>query len=101
MTSEPCEHLTFELNTEVAEADDPQLGKWRLAVLRIRCTTCRLQFAWRGLASGLPNPLEPTTSADGYELRAPISPRPGGVVGLLQSAGLEHLLGEEGPRGNN
>jgi hypothetical protein len=93
-----CEHNgTFEVSTEIALGEPSGERMW-IAVLGIRCAMCRQRFAWRGFNSGQPNPQEAVVSADGYELRAPIIPQPTGVVGMLRSAGLEHLLGPDGPR---
>jgi hypothetical protein len=64
--------------------------------IRVRCDSCGQHFSWRGLNSGVANADEPVTTADGYELVAPIVPRPGGVVGILAMAGLEDKL-EDNP----
>jgi hypothetical protein len=93
-----CQHQgSFEQTTEIETAEHDGQPVWQV-LIGLRCAECRMQFAWRGLNSGQANQREPVTSADGYQLRAPIGPRPTGVVGLLQSAGLEHLLGPDGPR---
>jgi hypothetical protein len=75
----------------------PQEARW-LCTVKLRCDNCQQQFSWQGLNSGHANGREPVTSADGYELRAPIAPHPGGVVGLLAHGGLEHAL-EDFPMG--
>ena len=94
-----CQHEgEFEVSTEVGIMTDESGERTWFTLLEIRCAACHERFAWRGFNSGHPNPREAVISADGYELRAPITPRPQGIVGLLQSAGLEHMLGPDGPR---
>lgn len=95
-----CAHDWLEVAPEVNETSGPD-GSWLELRCRVRCGVCQEPFSFRGLNSGNSNPHEPVTSADGYELRAPIADRPGGVVGVLALAGLEGRLTEEGPRGSD
>jgi hypothetical protein len=85
-----CTHSQFEFRGDAFKA----LEGWWWATLRVRCVECQQQFAFGGLNSGVENPNEPVVSADGYELRAPIVPRPGGVVGMLKLGGMESVLEE-------
>jgi hypothetical protein len=89
--TDACAHDGLELGSDADLRVGPD-GEFVVFRLRVRCDACGVQFSWRGLNSGVPNPLEPVTSADGYELRAPVVPRPGGVVGVLALANLEHEL---------
>jgi hypothetical protein len=43
--------------------------------VQLRCSECRVRFRWIGLPVGV-EMQRPTTSADGFELRAPIAPDP-------------------------
>jgi hypothetical protein len=93
-----CAHDDLEIASEASLLS--QSGTtWLNMTLSVRCESCGTLFSWRGLNSGTANPNEPVTSADGFELRAPISPQPGGVVGLLKMAGLEDRLKED-PNGH-
>jgi hypothetical protein len=91
--SESCSHDELEVGSDVDQLTGPD-GPFLSIRLRVRCGDCGELFSWRGLSSGVSNPHEPATSADGYELRAPIVPRPGGVVGVLKLANLEGELRE-------
>lgn len=84
-----CIHDEVEFLVEMICPDD---GAFRYATLKARCTDCRQQFHFRGIASGQPNPDEPTVSADAYELRTPIVAGPGAIVGLLERTGLSDAL---------
>lgn len=84
-----CQHDELEFTAQFMEAD---LALFRYALIYVRCTSCQQQFHWRGLESGRPNPDVPVTSADGFELRAPLVAGPGATVGLLQSVGLVDKL---------
>lgn len=84
---EGCTHEVLD----IAASTDAQ-GEVVIMRIAIKCDACGLRYSWRGLNSGQPNESEPVTSADGYELRAPLIPRPGGVVGLLKMAGMEDKL---------
>jgi hypothetical protein len=88
-----CEHDELEVATDVDRLDGPD-GTFTVARVSVRCDGCGTLFSWRGLNSGVSNPYEPVTTADGYELRAPIVPRAGGVVVVLAFAGIEHELKE-------
>ena len=92
-----CAHDDLEIASQ-ASLLSQNGAEWLNMTLSVRCESCGTLFSWRGLNSGVPNPLEPVTSADGFELRAPIYPQPGGVVGLLKMAGLEDRL-KESPNG--
>jgi hypothetical protein len=89
-----CIHDDLEIASEVSLLSQSGTA-WLNMTLSVRCESCGTLFSWRGLNSGVANPNEPVTSADGFELRAPISPQPGGVVGLLKMAGLEDRLKED------
>lgn len=89
MTQPDCTHAALMLESHVEELTSPLGVQWLAIRLRIKCSTCNALFSWRGLNSGTPNPDEPVISADGFELRAPIVPGPGGVVGVLQMAGID------------
>ena len=82
-----CEHEVLSISFDAVE-----LHVFRYASIRVRCDRCQMLFSWRGVKSGTPNPDEPVVSADGYELRAPITPGPGSVVGLLARAGMTDVL---------
>jgi hypothetical protein len=84
-TSADCLHETLEFSPQVNVIQEPA---FLFAAVSVRCAACHQQFHWRGLTSGHPNPNEPVVSADGFELRAPIAPGPGAVVGLLDKTGL-------------
>ncbi len=88
--SSDCSHEEFQFWPDIRHVLEPI--DFRFAELRIRCLGCNEQFHWRGIASGLPNPAEPTVSADGYALYAPIAVGPGAVVGLLERTGLSDRL---------
>ncbi len=86
-----CEHATYEFSPEVNVIAPPE--DFTFVAVQVRCAECHEQFHWRGISSGLPNSGEPTVTADGYTLLAPIAPGPGAVVGLLVKAGLQdHLV---------
>jgi hypothetical protein len=89
--SESCAHDDLEVGSSVDQLEEHG-NTWLCIKLSVRCQSCNTLFSWSGVGSGLPNHLEPVVSADGYELRAPIVPRPGGTVGLLVRAGLEDRL---------
>jgi hypothetical protein len=91
-----CEHTDIEI---AARMEHCQAGaeEWLSLALNVRCAGCNVLFSWGGLSAGLPNPAGPVVSADGYELRAPLAPRPGSVVGILQRAGLERVLQADTP----
>lgn len=93
MTDE-CAHDDLEVGSDVDQLTGPD-GAYLSIRIRVRCDECGQLFSWRGLNSGVANPHEPTTTADGFELRAPIVPRPGGVVGVLALANLEGELKED------
>ena len=92
-----CVHDDLEIASQASLLSSNGTS-WLNMTLSVRCESCGTLFSWRGLNSGVPNPSEPVTSADGFELRAPIYPQPGGVVGLLKMAGLEDRL-KESPNG--
>jgi len=86
-----CVHDDLEIASQASLLSSNGTS-WLNMTLSVRCESCGTLFSWRGLNSGVPNPSEPVTSADGFELRAPIYPQPGGVVGLLKMAGLADRL---------
>lgn len=91
MTDSACMHQDLEFSPDMVENETPG-GVFRFVTVRVRCAGCRLNFHWRGIESGHPNADEPTVSADGFELRAPILPGPGSIVGLMVATGLEDKL---------
>ena len=90
--TEACPHDDLEFSCRVSAPELGVAGGFWLARVYIRCVACGQQFSWRGLASGDPNPELPCVSADGYELRAPLQPKAGAVVGLLESVGIADRL---------
>jgi hypothetical protein len=91
VTQADCAHeqsLWLDSHVDVfTRADNSQ--RWISIRVRVKCAACDALFSWRGLNSGLANPDEPVVSADGFELRAPIAPGPGGTLGVLQLAGVD------------
>lgn len=85
-----CDHEDLIISPDVVEEE--ATPPFRVLKLRVRCDACHEYFHFRGISSGHPNPDMPATSADGYELRAPILPGPGAVVGLMVKTGLEDKL---------
>jgi hypothetical protein len=92
--TDTCLHDDLELGNRIDQMVDSDGTTYLLLRLSVRCQTCGESFSFAGLPSGIPNPTETVVSADGYEIRAPIYPRPGATVALLQSAGLEERLKE-------
>ena len=90
--SETCPHDELSVGSQVDLVDQASGKPWLCIKISVRCDACHTLFSWGGLASGLPNRDGPVVSADGYELRAPIAPRPGAAVGVMVRAGLEDRL---------
>lgn len=91
-----CAHDDFEFSFNAQELS-PGIA---VVAAQVRCASCQQQFHWRGLDVGSPNAELPVTSADGYELRAPIAFGPGSVVKLFEATGLLDRLqnpAEEAP----
>jgi hypothetical protein len=84
-----CPHDDLEVGSRVDQIETPEGEKYLLLKLGVRCGMCGEKFSFAGLPSGLPNPKETVVSADGYELRAAIYPRPGATVGLMRDVGME------------
>jgi hypothetical protein len=68
------------------------LGETTIVTIRCRCAACGTFFSWQGVVPGVANPAGPVVSADGFELRAPVAPRPGAYVELLEQAGIADQL---------
>lgn len=70
-----CAHENFEASVSVGRLTATEGGPVDgfKAEVRIVCAQCRVPFRWLGLGMG-DSPLEPLTSVDGLELRAPITP---------------------------
>lgn len=86
--TDTCAHDFLSVATDALEPE----GQFRYLTVSVRCSGCHTRFSFRGLNMGHPNSDTPVVSADGYQLRAPIEPKPGSVVGVLVSAGLEASL---------
>lgn len=69
-----CRHEDFGATVEVARIVPDQPGPMAFsASIRIVCSRCLVPFEFLGLAAGM-SPIEPMTSVDRLELRAPIVP---------------------------
>lgn len=100
MTSSPgCTHDTFEFAVKATVVETPEA--FTFAAVDARCADCHERFHWRGLSASLPNPHEPSVTADGFTLYAPIDAGPGSIVGLLEKTGLgDRLINPLGRRPN-
>jgi hypothetical protein len=85
--TDACPHEQLQIGSEFSAL--PEHPECLIARIGFRCAECGQQYSFAGLPSGVANPIEPVVSADGYELRAPIYPRPGATVGLMREAGME------------
>jgi hypothetical protein len=91
MTTSPgCTHEDFEFAVKATIIETPEA--FTFAAIDARCGDCHERFHWRGLNAGHPNPFEPSVTADGFTLYAPISAGPGAIVGLLEKTGLGDKL---------
>lgn len=91
-TSPGCTHEVIEFAPELVDIPDAA-HPFMYAAIRLRCAACHVALHWVGVPSGNPNSVEPTVTADGYELRAPVAAGPGAVVGLLEATGMgDHLV---------
>jgi hypothetical protein len=90
--SADCPHDEFVYGAFIRAVDEPGYEQFIYVASSVRCSACGLAFHWRGVNSGPPNANEATVTADGYELRCPIAPGPGAVVGLLEHVGLADRL---------
>lgn len=100
MTTSPgCTHDVFEFAAKATIVEEPEV--FTFVALSVRCSECHERFHWRGLNAAIPNPNEPSVTADGYTLYAPISAGPGAIVGLLEKTGLgDRLVNPLGRRPN-
>src|SRR4030095_2506496 len=95
VTDSGCQHDFLDISSDALEPE----GQFRYVTISVRCSGCHVLFSWIGVNTGHPNSEVPVTSAEGYALRATIVARPGGVVSILQTAGLErHLVPPEACR---
>jgi hypothetical protein len=90
MSSPGCTHDTYEFAVEASIIESPEA--FTFAAISARCAECHEPFHWRGVNAGHPQPLEPSCTADGFVLYAPISAGPGAIVGLLERTGLADQL---------
>ena len=90
MTSPACTHDTFEFACRATVIEQPEA--FTFVEVNVRCAACEVRFHWRGLSAATPNPFEPSVTADGFTLYAPISSGPGAIVGLLEKTGLGDQL---------
>lgn len=70
-----CQHQDFLVKANVARLTDTEGGAVTGfdASVKINCAECEMPFQWLGLDKGS-SPFKPMTSADTFELRAPITP---------------------------
>lgn len=70
-----CKHNIFQGDVKVGRLIDTDNGPVNgfVAEVRVNCVDCGMPFQWIGLERGL-HYGKPTVSADGFELRAPITP---------------------------
>ena len=87
MTDDSCLHDFLSIQSDALEYEGT-----RYLTVSVRCAGCHVLWSFRGINSGGLDPNEPTCTADAYQLRAPIEPRPGAIVGVLSELGLEDRL---------
>ncbi len=99
-----CGHETFESAVKVNRLTNAEGGPVTgfAADVSIRCSQCGQDFFFVGLPMGC-TPDHPTVSADGKELRVPISPIKGIMKGVDRPSIREELTFtiERAPRGDS
>ena len=90
-----CEHESFRGDFKIArlshEKDSPIDGY--SADITIKCTQCGLPFRFKGVPLGV-SQTGPTVSIDGTELRCPIEPSDGSLIGTTASYAMPDPKGE-------